>query len=139
MIEGAVCDAANGHPQWDFDKRFVQSISKRAAGTLSAQWPHIFAISRAKVVNIIERAKPTLRAREKRRNMAVLRNQRQPNYIKTLTVEIGNLAGEARRAGNTEREKACIEILRMIHRGTNEEISQPQKNDASIEDGTSFG
>jgi hypothetical protein len=45
MIEGAVKNAMDAHPDWSIDRRFAKSIAKRSAGTLSAQWPEVLAAS----------------------------------------------------------------------------------------------
>ena len=45
MIEGACHNAAHAHPKWEFDPRLATSIAKRAAGTLTAQWPDVLAAS----------------------------------------------------------------------------------------------
>lgn len=43
MIEGAVKNACDAHPGWRPPKHFARSIAKRAAGTLTAQWPEVLA------------------------------------------------------------------------------------------------
>jgi hypothetical protein len=42
-VEGAVKNAADAHPEMKFDRRFARSVAKRAAGTLTAQWPDVLA------------------------------------------------------------------------------------------------
>src|ERR1700676_1608974 len=46
MIGGACLNAATAHPDWEFDPRLVASISKRATGTLTGQWPEALARSK---------------------------------------------------------------------------------------------
>lgn len=41
-VEGAVKNASDAHG-WNLDRRVGRSIAKRAAGTLSAQWPEVLA------------------------------------------------------------------------------------------------
>jgi hypothetical protein len=43
IIEGAIKNATDAHPDWQIDPRFAKSIAKRAAGTLTAQWPDVLA------------------------------------------------------------------------------------------------
>jgi len=45
IVEGAVKNAADHHPEFNYTPRLARSIAKRAAGTLTAQWRDVLAIS----------------------------------------------------------------------------------------------
>lgn len=47
IIEGAVKNTVDAHPQWkeNSPERFARSVAKRAAGTITAQWPEIVGVS----------------------------------------------------------------------------------------------
>src|SRR3990167_6188372 len=42
-VRGAVKNASDAHPNWKLDRRFVNSVAKRAAGTLTAEWHEVLA------------------------------------------------------------------------------------------------
>lgn len=46
IIEGAIKNAAHAHEEIKVSPRFRRSIAKRAAGTLTAQWPEVLAATR---------------------------------------------------------------------------------------------
>ena len=46
-VEGAVKNAADGHPSYNLPENFARSVAKRAAGTLTAQWPDVLALAKA--------------------------------------------------------------------------------------------
>ena len=43
IIEGSIRDAAHAHPEIELGPKLRRSIAKRAAGTISAQWPELLA------------------------------------------------------------------------------------------------
>ena len=43
IVEGAVKNAIDAHPGWNVPHNFARSVAKRAAGTLTAQWPDVLA------------------------------------------------------------------------------------------------
>jgi len=43
IIEGAVHNAAHAHPEIKITPKFARGVAKRAAGTLTAQWPEVLA------------------------------------------------------------------------------------------------
>lgn len=47
MIEGAVRNTMHAHPGLPLDDRMARSISKRAAGAISAQWGSLAACKRS--------------------------------------------------------------------------------------------
>lgn len=120
-IDGAVRNAAHGHPGWNLTRTMARSIAKRATGTLTAQWQEVLA------------AKPSERSgrlRGDHGNHAVLATgqrgrgaspvkgvatappRRSP--LRLLHNRLGAMAGEARRAGQTDRHQALVEALRLI-------------------------
>jgi hypothetical protein len=47
IVEGAVKNAADAHPELKISPHYRRSIAKRAAGTLTAQWPDVLAAKRS--------------------------------------------------------------------------------------------
>ena len=43
IVEGAIKNACDAHPHQHVDRKFARSIAKRAAGTISAQWPELLS------------------------------------------------------------------------------------------------
>jgi hypothetical protein len=126
IVAGAVIDAANAHPNAKPDKRFARSVSKRAVGTLSAQWTEVLAApgrasSEAKCATLADalRRKAKLRRLCKRGPAKGL--IRWPPLAFAVR-EIGNQVGRARRTGQYEREAALIECLRIINRQARKEL-----------------
>lgn len=116
IIEGSIRDALNGHIEWEFDRRFVGSIVKRAVGTLSAQWPELFELSRATEVIVKVPEKVAFTVYERKRNMLFLKNGRKSGYVYTLRNVISSMAKEAKASGNIEREQACVDILKTMEK-----------------------
>jgi hypothetical protein len=115
MVRGAVLNAAHAHPDWDAT-RLARSIAKRAAGTLTAQWRDVLASP--------ERA-PSDRASRQAYHGSRLRDwsvsdgcgaaqRTRRAALRSLRNTVGALAGGARRAGQTERYAALVEVLRLI-------------------------
>lgn len=116
IVEGAVINAAHAHPAWKFDPRMARSIAKRAAGTLTAAWPEVLAAPQAPPDRSGESATDTQTIRGfnygKRRRGASQLPRRTP--LSGLHIAIGRLAGDARRAGDTERHDAYVTVLKLI-------------------------
>lgn len=117
IVAGSCRDAANSHPKWQFDERFVTSIAKRAVGTLTAEWPSVLAVP------LVVRSESDGRARAKSASRLGGEDQRRAggtsysgwrSPLARLHKAVGLKAGEARRAGQTERLEALIEVLRML-------------------------
>ena len=118
IVEGAVKNAADAHPTIEVSKRFARSVAKRAAGTLSAQWPEVLAASilLSETANG-ERVRSLSSVRSQSLSMATGRRASQtarrsplPFIIKQLSI----LAGQARKAGQTECLDALIDALRIV-------------------------
>jgi hypothetical protein len=121
MIEGAVKNAADAHPGVTVSGTFARSVAKRAAGTLTAQWPDVLA-ARCRVPS--ERAgadSPAIRSvrccaqivKDGNRGGRRTSLRRSP-LSRRFRIELGILAREARRVGNADRETAFVEALRLL-------------------------
>jgi hypothetical protein len=134
MIEGAVKNAADAHPEMNLAPQHRRSIAKRAAGTLTAQWPEVLAraslpasenegcrrhdgrasgggsdLTRSPGSSQVERA---IRRR-------VLSSLKRPPF-RRLIREISRQITPLRVAGQTERAEALVEVMKLIHRVTTE-------------------
>lgn len=129
MVEGAVRNAAHAHPGRTFDdEHMARSIAKRAAGTLIAGWPSVLAASQVRS----EGSGGQLESRSATRSRVPLRSipgavggtfshdrrgasqltWRAP--VRLLHRAIGNECGHAKKAGDTERHAALVDVLRLI-------------------------
>ena len=107
-VRGAVKNASDAHPNWRLDRRFVNSVAKRAAGTLTAEWPEVLA---ARLARRQERRNDELdRALRRRDGFKV--PTRSP--LKLLWKRLSNEVGEAKRAGRIARAAVLIDVLRII-------------------------
>jgi len=122
-IVGAHKNACDGHrDKWTYDETYARSVAKRATGTLTSQWsvlaapsPSDQAAGGAPPLRPHVAASPWgVRRAGGRRCQTAWREPRRRSPLKFLQNRIGCLAGEARRAGNTERELALVEVLRLI-------------------------
>lgn len=128
MIEGACRNAAHAHPGQVLDDRLARSIAKRAAGTLTAQWPSVLAAPKvrsegdARHVRVLA-ANGGGNFLDHRRGSAVdncsPRSAGASYYqwrapLQLLWKSVGKKIGEARRAGQTERAETLIEVARDI-------------------------
>lgn len=125
IVDGACRDAVAKHPTWDFDRRLANSIAKRAAGTLSGQWPGVLALARSAPdsgggapCNPPHGGGGGVVANPRREGIATNAAQERDACdrvpLNRLHRRIGILAAAARRAGLAEREAALIEVLRLI-------------------------
>ena len=110
-VRGAVDDTAYHHPEYRISGPAAISIAKRATGTLCSQWAAVLA------------AVPSKKASESRHQMSSLhasgrsrtgKTQRLSLPRRDLCNSVGFLAGEARRSNNVERQKALVDVLRLI-------------------------
>ena len=108
-VRGAVVNAADAHPTWKIDRRFVHSVAKRAAGTLTAEWPDVLA---ARLARRQKRLVEVVKNRQPRRGVASAAPKLSP--LKILWREFGLKARQARHDGDLIREAVCIEMLRRI-------------------------
>ena len=118
MIEGAVKNVGDAHPEWRFTPYMARSISKRAAGTLTAQWPDVLAASlklsegiAGSFVNTQSPVVPYLgQGRPKGGRRTCLR--RPPLF--RLWKDLAKRVGAAKRSGKLERAETLIEVLKVI-------------------------
>lgn len=116
IVEGACHNAAHAHPGKVMDARFARSISKRAAGTMTAAWPDLLATPMA----LSEKPRGTLLARGERvdrdtsarRSGQIIVSLAAP--VRKLHISVGNLASAAKKAGHNSRYTAFVEVLREI-------------------------
>jgi len=119
-VEGAVVNAAHAHSRNDINRTFARSVAKRAAGTLTAQWPDVLA---ARVD--ASSAKPDVRkvTKQRRRRVADLLVRSGKGAVISLTgrallrklhKEVSRLILEPKRTGNVERANALIDVCRII-------------------------
>ena len=129
-VAGAVKNAADGHPDWKLSRRFTKtlalSVAKRATGTLTAlAGPDVLAarLRSDKAEGVLDTPSadalcPSLTRRKARgasqRAKAGAGQSARRSPLKFLHNRIGAMAGAARHAGETEREEAFKEVLRLI-------------------------
>ncbi len=116
IIEGAVKNSIDAHPEWSIDPRFSSSIAKRAVGTLSAQWTETLAAEmpseRALVKPLEGHARSGLLAGRIRKGSVTPCYRRSP--LRKVWKELSWRAGEARKNGQPERYVAFVEMLRVV-------------------------
>lgn len=127
IIEGAVKNAHDAHGL-EFDPRLARSIAKRAAGTLTAQWPEVLARNARQDVG---RHTMTLASNSGGAESLVSApngsgaNPDRPgrhltsSKVSPLTVIIRDLSSQIKaleHAGLEQRSEAFIYVLRLIHR-----------------------
>lgn len=117
-VEGAVKNAADAHPEMLLTPRFARSVAKRAAGTLTAQWPDVLAAQSERSVSAAETpagsggARTSQVLRGSKRGSQKLYSLRSPlrGLWKQFSIEVG----EAKKAGQTERAETLIHVLKSI-------------------------
>lgn len=116
VVAGAVMNVAHYHPEYGLTERKARSIAKRAAGTLTAQWPEVLA---AREVPSQGNGGPFVKPSCRSPEYAMATNGGRRTWVrrspfKLLKRDLGIAAGAARRAGNNERAEAFVDTLRMI-------------------------
>lgn len=117
MVEGAVRNAGHHHPHWGLDDRIARSIAKRAAGTLTAQWLEVLAASGpSDKANGDSLAPPRPRGVKDRDGLAKGERLRfgRRSPLHSATVAVGLMVRQARKAGETERVAALVDVLRLL-------------------------
>lgn len=115
IIEGAVKNACDAHPNQKFSERFARSIAKRAAGTISAQWPELLAAqmpSKRGGSKPVKDAPVSAHPLRQAQRGAAQRSSRSP--FKLIYTRLGSMAGWARKAGHDGRAAAFADALRVI-------------------------
>lgn len=114
IISGAVMNAAHAHRMASIDERFARSASKRAVGTISAQWRELLATpqasSRADVrdCNRVHNEAKHIKPRGGRRAGGA-----DPRISRVIR-EVSRLIRPARDAGHQERAAALVEVMKII-------------------------
>lgn len=108
-VRGAVINAADAHPNWHLDPRLASSIAKRAAGTLTAEWPDVLA---ARLARRQERRSGVGSNPPSRRGASLQCGRRSP--LKAVWQRLSRMVGEAKRAGEDCRAAALIDALRVV-------------------------
>ena len=117
IVEGAVKNAADAHPNYGIDRRFCRSVAKRAAGTLTAQWPEVLAAKPSdKPVGVIVRTSQRLAADPGKPRVRGPSELTRRSPLRLLHVELGILACKAKHDGNAERFAAIADCLRAVAR-----------------------
>lgn len=117
MVAGAVRNAAHAHPQWNIPPKAANSIAKRAAGTLTAGWPDVLAAPRVSSEggggNCQVRAPMSFG--EPLTSDKGGRGRPTPRPpLRHLHIAIGAMAADARRTMQLDRERALVDVLRLI-------------------------
>lgn len=116
-VEGAVKNAADAHPEYRIDRRFCKSVAKRAAGTLTAQWPDVLAAGMPSekaaglLVGTGSRNLATQSPKGERRG--VFQHNKRPPLV-LLRAQIVKIMHTEKQAGDVGRVSALIDVLRMI-------------------------
>lgn len=118
-VAGAVKNTADAHPKWTIHPNMARSISKRAAGTLTADWPKGLAAHSASSDSGLEPAKP-LQPRGRCSDLVEGTTVRGASHrarhspLQILWKDLSKRAGSARRDGQHERSETFVEVLRLI-------------------------
>lgn len=119
IIEGAIKNAADAHPG-KIDISIARSVSKRAVGTLSAQFAEVLAAREIECPpemaddrKIIDLRQPSIAhsAKQSKRGSPQVVWRSPLRYI---WKELSWRVGEAKRQGKQERVEALVEALRIV-------------------------
>jgi len=117
-VEGAVKNAADAHSCDTLPRNFARSVAKRAAGTLTAQWPDVLAArldgqsgrADAKTCLIARPRGAYLLERVGRGSSLTTGRSPLPVLWKVLAAQIRPL----KESGQLEKAAAFVEVLKMI-------------------------
>ncbi len=135
IVEGAVKNASDAHRDVKFDRKMARSIAKRAAGTLTAQWPEVLAATSKPSGNAqplgVRELGTTLRTLDDpgvgtdglssgkaNRGRGAPQTLRRSPLVKVWG-QLAILTGEAKRNGQHERANALIEALKIVAKEQN--------------------
>jgi hypothetical protein len=116
-VEGAAKNAGDAHPEWKITPHVARSIAKRAAGTLTAQWPDVLAARELSVsggMSLVGRGRRQAAQPLKRAGRGALRSVHGRSPIIRLRSQLARQMRDVKNSGNTERAEAFIDVLRMI-------------------------
>lgn len=122
IIEGSIKNALDSHPgKREFTVNMVRSITKRAVGTLTANWPDVLA-AKDYFLALSERARGLMlrgpspskskRLTASKRGASQAGSRRSP--LLKLHKDISRQMRFIKDSGNAERAQAMIDVMRMI-------------------------
>lgn len=115
IVEGAVKNASDAHPELKISPQHRRSIAKRAAGTLTAQWPDVLAARGSSDSREPEgtsgRGQSAHSAKPSGRGGCQVRTA---SPLRRLEQMLCRPLSAMKAAGETERVAAYVEVLRMI-------------------------
>ena len=129
IVEGAVKNALDAHPDQMVRPNFARSVAKRAAGTLTAAWPEVLAaviepsdggadshrIGTPGNGSQVSEGQDGTPALSRRRRSAHAERRSAVAALKALRWDIGVLTMVAKRAGYLdERTEALEDTLRLV-------------------------
>lgn len=131
-VAGAVKNVGDAHPEYGFNEYMARSIAKRACGTLTAQWPDVLAATTVKGFSPSEKSGLLTYARGRSSSAQVCKPKpRGPSHVlrrsplRLLLRDLGIMASNARRAGDSARLEALADVLRLIDRLTRPNTADP--------------
>ena len=118
-VEGACLNVAHVHPNWQMTPRMARSIAKRAAGTLTAQWPDVLAArsrssERSSGAYTNHARWPSHAAQTLKRSGWGASNVDRRSPLPALWRQLARMVGTAKRTGHAERAETLIEVLKLI-------------------------
>lgn len=114
-VEGAVKNATDAHPELQISPRHRRSIAKRAAGTLTAQWPAVLAAKPsengpARTITVPPASSSKLSEAKGRGVSQHRRHSPMGRLHHWMRCEMWRLKAEP----NPERKAALIDVFRKI-------------------------
>lgn len=124
IIEGAIKNTCDAHPNLQISPRHRRSIAKRAAGTLTAQWPEVLAASRGtsdsrepgQVRSDRGRVAQALKPLGRGGADCVGPSPLGRFPVRRLIADLARPLRAMKLAGETERVEAFVEALKIIDR-----------------------
>lgn len=116
ILEGAIRNASHVHPEWAVPNHMARSIAKRAAGTLTADWPDVLAAGRQRSERATAQVcepPSTRRSSEERLGRRAPHPARRSPLQRALAL-LSHEIGRSKRAGDPGRMAALIHAIRII-------------------------
>lgn len=117
-VEGAVKNVSDHHPDFKYNPRLARSIAKRAAGTLTAQWPDVLAaVTRPSDRTDADSSSSARRPAPQLDQAMAIRGASHPSRrspFPELWSALVKLVGAAKKNGDKVRADALIDALRII-------------------------
>lgn len=130
IIAGAVSNAAHAH-RASLPHNFARSVAKRAAGTLTAQWPDVLAAKKDRRQELVpadlSKASRARRAQISERADGDGQTFKRPSPLRRLWRDIAKELWHIKRSNQTEKYLAYVHVLQMIDKAAcrDEATSQP--------------